>query len=663
MVGYRSDIDGLRAVSVLLVLGFHLGVPSFGGGFVGVDVFFVISGYLITCMIRDAINEGRFSLWWFYERRCRRILPALLTVIAITAAFGYLLLMPGDYEAFGRSAVAAATALSNLFFLHNTGYFDAPGASMPLLHTWSLAVEEQFYLVWPAVMLGAAKLIGKSRLAWCAMLLAIIAASLAAAAYEASFDPKAAFYLPHTRAWELALGGLLVFVAPIRSRWIAELRVIVGLICIIAAVTLSAAHPFPTFAFLPAVGAALVVCPSAATSSVASVLGSAVPAFLGRISYSLYLVHWAMIVLVRQYLNGDPLSTGGAAAVAGASVILAIVSWRYVEQPFRRATLGSRSAIGIALAASAALACALSPIVLARGFPIRIAPQMAALASIGIMWEWKCPQYLDIGLLPYPDRSSGPTCIVGPSWQTATHHALVWGDSNAEAILPLLNVAARRANTSAALVNRCATVIGGAFQVHFPLAPTHNSYCIESRKAALRLLSSNSPSIDLVVIASSWTILPEYLVRAGSNEHSRSLGLGLLREGLDELIPQIEAPSRRVVLFADVPKWPVAPIPCVLAGSGLLRRPCGFDACSIARADVDRYEKPVHDVLRQAAAAHGVISYSPEDYLCGSSSCPTYFSGEFLYMDGDHLRRNLSPSTVEGLVDAMELSRLFDAKP
>jgi hypothetical protein len=511
-------------------------------------------------------------------------------------------------------------------------------------------------------MLGGAKLIGKSRLAWCAMLLAIIAASLAAAAYETSFDPKAAFYLPHTRTWELALGGLLVFVAPIRSRWMAELRVIVGLICIVAAaVTLSAVHEFPAFALLPAVGAALVVCPSAPTSRLASVLGSAVPAFLGRISYSLYLLHWPMIVLCRQYLNGDMLSAGGAAAVAAASVILAIVSWRYVEQPFRRATLGSRSVVGIAVAASAALACALSPIVLTRGFPTRIAPQMAALASIGTMWEWQCPQYLDIGLLHYPNRGTGPTCIVGTSWETATHHALVWGDSNAEAILPLLDVAARRANTSTALVNPCVAVIGGAFQVHLPLAPTHSSYCIESRKAVLRLLSSNSLSIDLVIIASSWMGLPEYLVRAGSNEHSRSLGLGLLREGLDELIPRIKAPSRRVVLFADVPKWPaVAPIPCVLAGSGLLRRPCGFDARSIARADLDRYEKPVHDVLRQAAAAHGVISYSPEDYLCGPSSCPTYFSGEFLYMDGDHLRRNLSPSTVERLVDAMELSRLFE---
>jgi peptidoglycan/LPS O-acetylase OafA/YrhL len=150
---YRADIDGLRAISVALVILFHLDVPGFGGGFVGVDVFFVISGFLITGLIFDGLERESFSFVRFYERRARRILPMLIIVAATSAAAGWFLLSPGDYEAFGGSAIAAVLAWSNFYFLHNTGYFDIPAQLMPLLHTWSLGVEEQFYLVWPVTLL------------------------------------------------------------------------------------------------------------------------------------------------------------------------------------------------------------------------------------------------------------------------------------------------------------------------------------------------------------------------------------------------------------------------------------------------------------------------------------------------------------------------------
>jgi peptidoglycan/LPS O-acetylase OafA/YrhL len=162
MHSYRSDVDGLRAVSIVLVLLFHVGSSLFKGGFVGVDVFFVISGYLITGIIFREIDNKRFSFLWFYERRARRILPALVTVILATSFAGYFLLYPDMYERFGNSALAALAGTSNFYFLHHTGYFDAPAQSMPLLHSWSLGVEEQFYLLWPLSMLLASRLCGRS---------------------------------------------------------------------------------------------------------------------------------------------------------------------------------------------------------------------------------------------------------------------------------------------------------------------------------------------------------------------------------------------------------------------------------------------------------------------------------------------------------------------
>src|SRR5262249_3137124 len=210
------DIDGLRALSVLLVLAFHLGGIS--GGFIGVDVFFVISGFLITGMIREAVDAGAFSFGWFYQRRARRILPALLLVVTATAAAGFVLLLPGDYQSLAKSALYATVGASNFFFLFNTGYFDAPASSMALLHTWSLGVEEQFYLLWPAFLWLVSGIVGKSRRAWSAVFLAVIVASFAAAAWQVTHDPKAAFFLPHTRAWELALGGLLAVVPSVGHR-------------------------------------------------------------------------------------------------------------------------------------------------------------------------------------------------------------------------------------------------------------------------------------------------------------------------------------------------------------------------------------------------------------------------------------------------------------
>ena len=226
---FRPDIQGLRGISVLAVLFFHLGV-GLPGGFVGVDVFFVISGFLMTGLIAEEFDRrATLSFGQFYSRRIRRIFPALLVMIVVTTGLGYFLLFPGDYKELAQSGLYAALSLGNVFFYFSSGYFDIPSESKGLLHTWSLGVEEQFYLIWPLIMLGLLS-VAKGRRTTMAWLMAgIVGAGFLVSVYGVLTNPKAAFYLLHARLWELAAGGFLVFAPRVRVRWRDELFPAAGL--------------------------------------------------------------------------------------------------------------------------------------------------------------------------------------------------------------------------------------------------------------------------------------------------------------------------------------------------------------------------------------------------------------------------------------------------
>ena len=499
MNNYRADVDGVRGISVLLVVFFHAGFGRFGGGFVGVDAFFVISGYLITGLIYADIASDKFSFLKFYERRARRILPALIVVVATTCLIGYYLLYPGEYEDLGRSALAALAAVSNFFFLNNTGYFDAPAQTLPLLHTWSLGVEEQFYFVWPTLLLVISKLSGKSYEALIALLSAIALASFGSALYRVTRDPNAAFYLPYTRAWELAIGGLLIFLPSLGSR-LAEVLPLLGLAAILwPATTLTAEQPFPGLnALAPTLGAALIIYPRHTRAGVA--LGWLAP--LGRISYSLYLWHWPIMVFWRTYTNSAALSTAEALWIIALSIGLSILSWRFIEQPARR--IRFKYALPVALAGNVAAAAAIAPIFLDGGIPGRVPAEIRAIGNLQQAWDWKCPEMVQLGLLRYPGTTSpAPVCVAGAPWRSADHHAILWGDSNAEAIMPLIDIVARRHNTAVTLVDTCPAILHkGVVQRYWPELPTYNDYCEAARSAVLRLLQGPT-HIDTIILAAA----------------------------------------------------------------------------------------------------------------------------------------------------------------
>ena len=383
---YRADIDGLRALAVLPVLLYHAGVPGFAGGFVGVDIFFVISGYLICGMIDRDLRARSFSLADFYKRRILRILPALFVMFLITSVLAARYCLPVELEDYAKSLASAIGSVSNMYFAGTAGYFDAPAETKPLLHTWSLGVEEQFYLIAPLLMWLLYRFVPN----WARAVLAACAILSFVAAVAMSFrNTTFVFYWTPLRAWELALGALLsirLFRLP-RNALQRNLSGSTGVVLIAAVVLFgSPSTPLLLMTSLAAIGAALVIASSETELSVVGWLLSQRPlVFIGLISYSLYLWHWPLIVFQRS----DGILFAGAsgaitkATVIAASFVLAILSWRFVELPFRakaKTTSRPRTFGAAALAVASGLAlCGL--VLLVSGAPFRFPQRVVKVAS------------------------------------------------------------------------------------------------------------------------------------------------------------------------------------------------------------------------------------------------------------------------------------------
>src|ERR1700675_1653579 len=387
IVKYRPDIDGLRAVAVLLVLAYHVGIYRLRGGFVGVDVFFVISGYLISSIILSDLDSSRFSIVTFYERRVRRIFPALFVMLISTAVLAYKFLLPSEFVDFGKSFVASTFSFSNLYFLQRSGYFDAPAAMKPLLHTWSLAVEEQFYVFLPLFLVCIRKFFpNKQRI----IIVFVALTSFSVSAGGSFRRHDATFYLSHTRAWELLLGTLLAmncFPAISGTLWrnVASLWGVVSIL--LAGFLFTSRTVFPgASALLPCVGAALIITAGKSGKTVVGRILSFRPiVFVGMISYSLYLWHWPLIV----FQGADGLLTKGLSpkltklVVIVVSFALATLSWRFVERPFRdrRFNISRANVFRLASAAAVLLLILGTGIVVTNGFPSRYPDEAVKIAS------------------------------------------------------------------------------------------------------------------------------------------------------------------------------------------------------------------------------------------------------------------------------------------
>ncbi|MEL6418082.1 MAG: acyltransferase family protein [Pseudomonadota bacterium] len=403
---YRAEIDGLRALAVVPVILFHAGVPGFGGGFVGVDVFFVISGYLITTIILVAMQAQRFRLRDFYERRARRILPALFLVVTATGVGAVIWMMPSQLKDFAQSVVAVNVFASNVLFWLEDGYFDFESEEKPLLHTWSLAVEEQFYVVFPLLLLLLVR-----RRTWILPVLIVCAVvSFGAGAWAARVAPAAAFYLAPFRFWELLAGSICAVVllqsGPRKNNTLGLLGL--ALICLSVAF-IDEADPFPSEYTVPAVlGTALVILYAGSGSLPAQLLSFRPIVGIGLISYSAYLWHQPLFAFARIRLNEEP---GGLeiAILVAATFVLAILTWKYVEQPFRSGARPLLPRQAHVFGASAAVAVVISGaglyVVSKNGF----SDSFDSVNTAGYRWDNMQLQTESWSLLPTTTNARAPT--------------------------------------------------------------------------------------------------------------------------------------------------------------------------------------------------------------------------------------------------------------
>lgn len=441
---HRSEIDGLRGVAVLAVVLYHAG---FGcpGGYVGVDVFFVISGFLITSLIWQDLEQGRFTFAHFWERRARRIVPALVVVTVAVLIAGWFFLLPGDFANLGGASAAQAVFAANIHYWRDSGYFSCAAEERPLLHTWSLAVEEQFYLIVPFLFWGMFRTrVLRGRAGVISLLAAGFICSFAVSLYGVVRSPEAAFFLLPTRAWELLLGALAAFLPPARAlpgrRGLRELFTLAGLVLILVPVLLYTPEtPFPGLAALPpCLGTALVIGANGGSKGAGpTVIGAALSMrpliFTGLISYSLYLWHWPVLAFSK-YPATAPLSLGYRAILLSLGFLLAILSWKYVETPFRerkwgasRKALFSLAGIGLATVFGCGLLC-----LVMRGYPQRFPMPARDLVNA------KTDTAFNDQLTP-EDVRAGKVIPLGARDAALRPTVFVWGDSHALAALPAID--------------------------------------------------------------------------------------------------------------------------------------------------------------------------------------------------------------------------------
>ncbi len=454
---YRPDIDGLRAIAVLAVVFYHARLPGFSGGFVGVDVFFVISGFLITGIVWSELEGERFSLVGFYMRRVKRIFPALFAVLILCSIAAFILLVPADLVSFGKSLDAAVLFFSNFYWLKHANYFEGPAIDNPLLHTWSLAVEEQYYAVWPLLLLLLSKTVPAKRVPQIILVLALVSLVLAEA--RLPDYQKDAFYYPWCRAWELFLGALLA-VSPVTLR---EGRLATGLgVAGFAAVALAISIYDPSTSFpglnalLPCAGAALIIAAGSAPNPIARLLSFEPIRRIGLISYSLYLIHWPLFSFAHLYLNERlPLGLGVAAVLV--SLPLAYASWRFIETPLRTGKFSRPKVFASAAAAMSCLYLTGAAFFESHGFPFRTNEQVLAAQPKEEGFTEYCRRRV------IPEQKGAFACVLGED-RGNSYDFILWGDSHAQHAVPAIATLAANRKLSGVLftVNGCHPFLGDA---------------------------------------------------------------------------------------------------------------------------------------------------------------------------------------------------------
>lgn len=636
-IAYRPEIDGLRAVAVLPVILFHAGFEIFSGGYVGVDIFFVISGYLISSIILKELEQGKFSIVRFYERRARRILPALFFVVVCCLPFAWAWMLPDELKRFGQSMVAVATFSSNIYFWRKTDYFAPAAEEQPLLHTWSLAVEEQYYLLFPLFLILCWRF-GKSKVFWLITTAAVL--SLGLAEWGWRNQPAANFYLLPTRAWELLIGSLLAFlpkaaVERSASGKMAGPASIAGLALIFCSIFLfNKSTPFPSFyGLLPVSGTVLVIVFASSKNWTGKLLSTRPFVGIGLISYSAYLWHQPIFAFAKVISLGV-LSQGMVVSLLCLTFILSVITFRYIETPFRAGTV-ALAAKKLLFPFSMGVLCILgfSGLIthLNNGFDTRLIQKYNSS-------EWEEALAVNHGLAASCEYSESFSvkieCVNGEEPNT-----ILWGDSFA------MHLAQGMVENQVQFIQATRSVCGPSFfDAPAPRRSVYNKAwsekCFAFNQSVLIFLK-NTKNIKYAVLASPFN---QYVEGDYFNP-----ARGIYTPSMEERIGSF---SRTVEMLKSLGIRPIIisppPSPGFNIGACLKRQASGFytvgdraKSCNFQTNVLPETAVAVREFVDKISMATSIKEIDFTDLICGEiGECQTRIDNVPLYRDEGHLSRS-----------------------
>lgn len=640
--GYRADIDGLRALAVLLVLVFHFRLFDGIGdaGFMGVDVFFVISGYLITGIVIKQLDDGRFGFRSFYLHRVRRLAPALQVTLLLTVLAAWLLLLPVDFAELTRQLMAAQGYVANIYFWQHVNYFGLSADSTVLLHMWSLAVEEQFYLLFPVALWA----VHRWARPWLPHLLVLgLIASFLVNISLVTVKPAATFYLLPTRAWELLAGACLALMptATARQRSLNEALGWIGLAAIVASL-ISHRPGMATpgwLALLPVAGAAALIRAGApqAAASTSRLLAWGPLVYLGRISYPAYLVHWPIHVLATHAWGHEGYTSPRRWTLFVLSLLLAAAVFHGVERPVRS---NRRLSSGRMLGAYAVMLLASVMLLVwsqrSGGIPSRFAPAVVAWAN---QVEDRPPSLETCEFRGRSTLNTSLDCHIGtpgvsPNW-------LIYGDSHAWAAHPAFAAWLRQRGESAVFSFRhaCPPVLG----VHL----LHDKGdCAGLNTAAIAFLAA-SPEIHSVALVSTWLQATEGVLAGAADERPTKLGsIAVFNRQLGVTLDRLASMNKRVLIWEPVPGARES-VPQAMARAEM----AGRNAEPALRFALGEYHQR-YAFFEQALTAHADkvwFRFSPADVLCSSGTCEVVRGRQSLYYDNGHISSRSAPMWADEL--------------
>ena len=673
MIAYRPEIDGLRAWAVIPVILFHAQIAGFDGGFIGVDIFFVISGFLITSILITELQNDSFSIINFYDRRARRILPALFTVVVCCIPFAWIWMSPDQLLSFAKSVISVPIFSSNFLFWRSTGYFEPTAAEMPLFHTWSLAVEEQYYIFFPLLLLFVKRYLGNSLLL---VVLLITLSNFFFSIWLTDFRPSASFLLLPGRIWELGVGSLLAFISitNTRNKGFANLATFLGLLLISLSIVYFdnfTTHP-GVLTLIPITGCVLIIMFAEPSGILVRVfLSNSVAVEIGKRSYSLYLWHYPVFAFLA--IRGIDTHSSAFGLIFSLLLIsvLSIFSYEFIERPFRQRDLYSRKLIFSLSFIFSIILVAFGTIVITKnGFPERYPNEINLVINESFSdkdcdWESPVRGYPRLKLCQFGDNSASSTVIL-------------WGDSHATALLSSLDKELIKQRKRGLRIRNqyCEDIIGLYTRLNYDVDSVNA--CKNSQIALAKFLTDKTNKLSSAIIAMRWTarlspIKDEISSVYFDNEEGGVEKIGPIYPSyaIDENGTPSQSKENKTIAILSFLRWfndlniPVIvqyPVPEVGWEVRDYLHKFYLEYGSLPKSISTKYNifikrnRFITEVLKSLEEREAFIPLNPSDIFCNTfmeGRCVAYINGQIFYDDNDHLNMLGADMVIENIVDKL----------